>query len=255
MDPIGSPIDTFSNTFSSEQLALLDNANLSPSAGHHDGTSPESNHAPSQGSHSPHSQNVNGGSTAAPGPRLNPRSCVTCRRRKVRCDKIEPCTNCQKAGIECVFPQPGRAPRRSKKPPDAELLARLRRLEGVVQKLGKGVDGEDISPGEKSPEASKNYTPTNGDSNAFKTTRCEPPSNHDLLTNGRNANFLWSIEEGKDTPADKLERFRQFSAYKSRESGRLVVGEGRSRYVSNSFWAGLTEEVCEKRNASGGKRS
>ena len=237
MDPIGNTVDTFSNTFTSDQFAPPDDSNLSP-PGHQDGTSPESNHAASHESHSPNSQTTHGGGTGTtPGPRLNPRSCVTCRKRKVRCDKIEPCTNCQKAGIECVFPSPGRAPRRSKKPPDAELLARLRRLEGVVQKLGKGVDGEDISPEEKSPDTARNITSSNGDrhsaGNAFE-----------VMGNGKNHNTLWSIEaEKSSTQPDKLERFKQFSAYKSRESGRLVVGEGRSRYVSNSFWAGLTEEV------------
>src|SRR5436305_9814718 len=68
---------------------------------------------------------------------LSQRSCVTCRRRKVRCDKIHPsCTNCSKAGIECIFPGPGRAKRKSRKPQEAELLARLKKLEGVIQSLG-----------------------------------------------------------------------------------------------------------------------
>ena len=71
---------------------------------------------------------------------LNPRSCVTCRRRKVRCDKRNPCSNCVKQGIECIFPGPGRAPRKARKPPDAELLLRLRKLEGVVKSLGAQVD-------------------------------------------------------------------------------------------------------------------
>src|SRR2546423_9052138 len=72
---------------------------------------------------------------------LNQRSCVTCRRRKVRCDKIHPsCTNCSKAGIECVFPGPGRAKRKTRKPQDAELLARLKKLEGVIQSLGAQVE-------------------------------------------------------------------------------------------------------------------
>jgi hypothetical protein len=72
---------------------------------------------------------------------LNQRSCVTCRRRKVRCDKIHPsCTNCNKAGIECIVPGPGRAKRKTRKPQDAELLARLKKLEGVIQSLGAHVE-------------------------------------------------------------------------------------------------------------------
>ena len=84
---------------------------------------------------------------------LNPRSCVTCRRRKVRCNKENPCSNCVRAGIECVFPGPGRAPRRSRKPPDAELLARLKRLEGVVTSLGVEVGGDGLIRDKANPES------------------------------------------------------------------------------------------------------
>ncbi|RTE73275.1 hypothetical protein BHE90_012301 [Fusarium euwallaceae] len=40
---------------------------------------------------------------------LSVRSCVTCRRRKVKCDKAIPCANCERHGSKCVFPPPGRA--------------------------------------------------------------------------------------------------------------------------------------------------
>src|ERR1700749_5125414 len=73
---------------------------------------------------------------------LNPRSCVTCRRRKVKCDKKPKCTNCVKAHIECIYPSPGRAPRKPRKPQDTELMERLRKLEGVVQMLGTQVQPE-----------------------------------------------------------------------------------------------------------------
>ncbi|EEU34515.1 uncharacterized protein NECHADRAFT_88015 [Fusarium vanettenii 77-13-4] len=42
-------------------------------------------------------------------PFLSVRSCVTCRRRKVKCDKAIPCANCARHGSKCVFPPPGRA--------------------------------------------------------------------------------------------------------------------------------------------------
>lgn len=40
-----------------------------------------------------------------------PRSCAICRRRKVRCDKLSPCSNCRRANIPCVFPSTDRPPR------------------------------------------------------------------------------------------------------------------------------------------------
>ena len=86
--------------------------------------------------------NVSAAAATQHPPQLNPRSCTTCRRRKVRCNKRNPCSNCTKAGIECIFPAPGRAPRKAKKPADTELLARLRRLEGVVQTLGVHVEDD-----------------------------------------------------------------------------------------------------------------
>src|SRR6201996_7377678 len=79
---------------------------------------------------------------------LNSRSCVTCRKRKVKCDKKHPCSNCARAGIECVFPAPGRAPRKPRKPQDPDLAERLRRLESLVQSLGTqgGQTDDDNSP-------------------------------------------------------------------------------------------------------------
>ena len=147
----------------------------------------------------------------------------------MRCDKQEPCTNCQKAGTECVFPSPGRAPRRSKKPPDAELLARLRRLEGVVQKLGKNGSGEDlIDDGLRK----SSLNGTNGTGNG--SPKATSPKEKDAPCPSGNP---------VKSPAERLDRFQQFHDIRGRESGQMVVGEGRSRYVTNGFWAGLTEEV------------
>ncbi|KAH7157277.1 fungal-specific transcription factor domain-containing protein [Dactylonectria estremocensis] len=43
------------------------------------------------------------------GSRANQRSCTTCRRRKVKCNKERPCSNCIRNGVGCIFPPPGRA--------------------------------------------------------------------------------------------------------------------------------------------------
>lgn len=140
----------------------------------------------------------------------NPRSCVTCRKRKVKCDKKQPCSNCVRAKIECVFPSPGRAPRKSRKPPDGELMERLRRLEGVVQSLNAQVEEEQQThsneEGDESRRGSATHCPRGIDSPSVAV----------------------------DNSVDGLEsRF-----------GRLVVDQGRSRYINNSFWASLNNEVC-----------
>lgn len=38
-------------------------------------------------------------------------SCVMCRQRKVRCDKLSPCKNCERLGATCIPVQRARLPR------------------------------------------------------------------------------------------------------------------------------------------------
>ena len=159
-----------------------------------------------------------------PAPYLNPRSCTTCRRRKVRCDKKHPCSHCLKAGIECIFPGPGRAPRRSKKPPDTELLARLRRLEGVVKSLGKGLDTEE-------PHTADIDARTQAEQPS--SAQQEPPSPDGLPESVASILGCRNVKKGGDGIGGL-----------DKEFGHLVVSEGRSRYVDSRFWSSLTAEVC-----------
>ncbi|CRL19980.1 Fungal transcriptional regulatory protein, N-terminal [Penicillium camemberti] len=69
------------------------------------------------------------------GPQLNKRSCSRCSQRKVRCDKVYPCSACVKAEVECTFPGPKRARRTLNRPPVSELLTRLKLLEEEVGQL------------------------------------------------------------------------------------------------------------------------
>jgi hypothetical protein len=146
---------------------------------------------------------------------LNQRSCVTCRRRKVRCDKIHPsCTNCSKAGIECVFPGPGRAKRKTRKPQDAELLARLKKLEGVIQSLGAQVEE---------------------DKGTIRGPSVMPSIQGELEAHREDG----TRQNGDTGPQ------RRNSSIIDKQLGRLVINEGRSRYVSNSFWASMGDEVLQ----------
>ncbi|KKK17177.1 hypothetical protein ARAM_002476 [Aspergillus rambellii] len=155
------------------------------------------------------------------------RSCITCRRRKVRCNKRTPCSNCAKAGVECIFPPPGRAPRKSKRPHDAELLSRLRRLEGVIEHLSEKKGGmvnakvpDTLTP--TSPQQRNDRLPGNEPS--------QPQSDDDN-------------ESGCPLTADPVKLPKQHAL--EHEFGRLVIDENRSRYVSNRFWASLGDEVEE----------
>lgn len=159
-------------------------------------------------------------------PTSSSRSCVTCRRRKVRCNKRSPCSNCTKGGIDCVFPPPGRAPRKSKRPPDAELLSRLRRLEGVIDHL-KGGQAE----GSPSALRSSSTAPSVGPSIAQGDTATSDPEPQSQPQQGGGCPFEDS--DPKKLAPNKFEN----------EFGRLVIDEGRSRYVSNRLWASLGDEV------------
>ena len=83
------------------------------------------------------------------------RSCVVCRARKVRCDKLSPCSNCRRANIACVIPSNDRPPRWARRlervannaatsaaqasqgaePAPAHVMEKLRNLEGLVKDL------------------------------------------------------------------------------------------------------------------------
>ncbi|XP_014557401.1 hypothetical protein COCVIDRAFT_97148 [Bipolaris victoriae FI3] len=179
---------------------------------------------PSQDSPNPNqpSRTANGPSPGtAPTPTPNPRSCITCRRRKVKCDKKNPCSHCVRAKIDCVFPGPGRAPRKSRKPPDAELLERLRRLEGVVTSLNAQVEGHD-----------SNSSTSNNNDNAADRQR-EPTA----AAAAQDQCPLGITTTTSTAPSDD-----SLQGLEAR-FGRLVVENGRSRYINNSFWASLNNEV------------
>lgn len=95
-------------------------------------------------------------STAPPAPKpLNLQSCQFCRKRKIKCDKLEGCcSQCMRAQTECIYPASQRKGRPRKPgikqsapaptPREAQLLKRIWKLERVIETLsGKiGVEGE-----------------------------------------------------------------------------------------------------------------
>lgn len=221
-------------------------AHLNENDGHADG--PGELHPPAE---SPPTATTHDGLPAKPtvdaqGRALNPRSCVTCRRRKVKCDKTHPCTNCKRARIECIYPAPGRAPRKVRKigeGRDKELLERLRRLEGVVKNLGVEVpEGEELK--DTSIEAGCVGKATLDTARRAVSGDAALPKESDAAPQGdlkRRWTASHADEPGSDTKsnwADESQKGRLEHRF-----GRLVVNEGRSRYINNSFWANLSNEV------------
>lgn len=171
----------------------------------------------------------------------NPRSCVTCRRRKVKCDKKHPCSNCVRQNIDCIFPGPGRAPRKPRKPIDAELIERLKKLEGVVQSLGVSVPPEDlVATSEDETARTKAHTqePAKANSNLPRLPRVDPQisaseSPADDASRTARLEMAASIQR-TESPGDIEHKF-----------GRLFLekDKGRSRYINPSFWASMNQEV------------
>lgn len=78
--------------------------------------------------------------SSAPTVRL---SCETCRQRKIKCDKLSPCTNCQRLGTLCMPVERARLPRgRTVRPAmqrapesDSDLRDRVSRIEQILGDL------------------------------------------------------------------------------------------------------------------------
>jgi Fungal Zn(2)-Cys(6) binuclear cluster domain len=85
-----------------------------------------------------------GGQANEPGVQLplnHQGSCVTCRRRKVKCDKTPFCSNCQRLGLHCEYAPRKRASRQPRKTDglstrEVELIKRLNKLEGGPPRPG-----------------------------------------------------------------------------------------------------------------------
>lgn len=191
---------------------------------------------------------------------LNPRSCVTCRRRKVRCDKHMPCGNCRRTQISCIFPAPGRAPRRPRPrgpnaPPrqhsgerEVELVKRLRKLEGIVEELSGQIELEAVrhsSTDGPSPE-------TTGDGDLRMLRRADTAQSASSQGAGSPAGGTGirkkspgpTARSTSANPNAPLGKFERSPTELNKNFGRLVLNDkGSSRYVSSGFWSKINDEV------------
>ncbi|CAH0046518.1 unnamed protein product [Clonostachys solani] len=93
------------------------------------------------------------------------RSCIICHRRKVRCDRKEPCSNCVRHGSTCQYPETS-AQESPRKPPSLQdVTDRLERVESLLlEVLNKGRAGIQPSVPTKDlnevPQASADPLPT-----------------------------------------------------------------------------------------------
>lgn len=99
-------------------------------------------------------------------------SCVSCRQRKVRCDRRAPCMNCTKAEKQCDFIAPVRGKRKRTKPPRETLHARLKRYEEMLRAYGAKIEPSDGTEGSDSEAESQSHnTPESSDGPMPKVER------------------------------------------------------------------------------------
>ncbi|KAJ5899478.1 hypothetical protein N7495_004222 [Penicillium taxi] len=113
--------------------------------------------------------------SSAPRVRL---SCEACRQRKVKCDKLSPCTSCQRLGFVCVPVERARLPRgRTRRTTeratntDKELADRVAKLENLLKRVAAERDESHLSP--IAPNAS-NPKATKVDIESWRVNNAEP---------------------------------------------------------------------------------
>lgn len=76
-------------------------------------------------------------------PKLREYSCLRCAQRKVKCDRNDPCSHCNKSRVECVFVVHAPSRRRKRRLPEEDLLAKLKRYEELLKSHGVEFDDHD----------------------------------------------------------------------------------------------------------------
>jgi hypothetical protein len=167
----------------------------------------------------------------------SPPSCVICRRRKVRCDRNTPCSNCVKAKCNCNYPSPGRRVRRKAKADSARhdrtsqsrLLDKVRRLEGIVKDLTE----QAIEAPQGSPAG------CNLVSDSPQVLQ-QNPGAEELSPVSSLSNDAGSVSSTVYERPDKVG-----------DPGLLVSSNRGKLYVSGDFWTTLCREVSITGSQSG----
>jgi hypothetical protein len=153
---------------------------------------------------------------------VSPWSCFPCRKRKIRCDRRYPCSHCSKGDLDCGFPVSGRTPTRrhdlpsfgsSRKDKQDDLLGRLRRLEGFVEKFGTEFEGVNQE----------------GETSVLCGGSTQSHSNTGSGSQGGG-------QHNRTTFADL--------AHVTQEFGTLVMRDNESIYAGNWLWGVICDEVC-----------
>lgn len=139
-------------------------------------------------------------------------ACVLCQQRKVKCSRETPCSACIKSRVECVYRDPAPPRRRKRRTPEDILLARLKRYEELLENAGVKVD----------PIGRANDGGGGDDDNDVVDER----------GSRQNSTIDYAGRIGVDElDAKRAERSGSRPTETTAFPGRLLVQEGRSRYL------------------------
>ncbi|KAI5459326.1 fungal-specific transcription factor [Mariannaea sp. PMI_226] len=88
------------------------------------------------------------------------RSCLVCHRRKVRCDKQSPCSQCARGGYSCFYPQAGPPARRVRKTTMTDVASRITELEKTLIAVSREHDVQLRSTASPSTPSQSSAPPT-----------------------------------------------------------------------------------------------
>ena len=145
------------------------------------------------------------------------RPCVACRKRKIRCDKVRPCANCQRTGQLCSYDdnktqQQDSLGHNGGATGDADMRARLDHLEKLMATLLLRGDQQ--------------HTPL--------SDIAGPQQQH--------VRSVISPAARSTVPSNASQGIHPENVF-SVQPGQLVFKDGYCAYFTADFWAGLIDEV------------
>ncbi|OTA99047.1 hypothetical protein M426DRAFT_16844 [Hypoxylon sp. CI-4A] len=149
-------------------------------------------------------------------------SCLQCKHRKVKCDRLVLCTNCRKSGVKCIYRAP--PPRKRRKPIYREELFE---------------HGSAASNANHSNAFSPSDYPTERERELAEKVRRYESILKDL---GVLKRLTIHSEKGEIHSAFSRGTAGNIPGPPPRSDGKFVTKYGKSRYLENNLWTSVTDE-------------
>ncbi|KAL4960254.1 putative C6 transcription factor [Aspergillus stella-maris] len=198
-------------------------------------------------------------------------SCHTCRRRKVKCDKVHPiCGNCSKNGTECIYDPASQHDGAAHSRRDSEgghgvkrrreasrqleddiediqsMYGRLRQAGPIEQKGIEARLDKLTSMIERLSKSSQPLDPAEQQMLAQDATQDVPPKLEPPTPNGLavpDSPRRTAESSGDEFPIPAGHATDLVDPVGSLNLGHLSLEDGRSRYVGTTFWAYISHEI------------